>query len=497
MEEYALSLKMINKSYPGVQALKAVNLNFRKGEIHAIVGENGAGKSTLIKIISGALEADSGEIMVFGETLRKLTPLEAIKKGIAVIYQERMEVESLSVAENVFLGQPIRKGLLIDREEMDSRAKAIFDEFKLNIDPKQEVGTLSVAYRQIVEIAKALSRDCSILIMDEPSAPLTNAEIEVMFRIVRQLKQRGVTVIYISHKLEEIFELTDQISVLRDGEYVTTIDTAATNQNDLIRYMVGRELSNNLDDITERCIAEKVFLRLEHVSGPGVKDISLEVKEGEILGIAGLVGSGRTELMRIIFGVEKTYQGRILVRNKAVRLRNPYDAVRNGIVLVPEDRKKQGLFLEQSIFDNILIVSIRDISKGLFVDKRKAKQLSDEIASRLTIKMASPSQEVKNLSGGNQQKVVLAKWMLKDADMFIFDEPTQGIDVGAKQEIYQLIRQLAQNGKTIIMVSSEMNELIRMADRMIVIHEGTVAGELNQEDYESEKIMTLASGISK
>jgi len=493
MEETILQLENVDKSYPGVHALDHINLSFKKGEIHAVVGENGAGKSTMIKIISGAVVPDSGKIIMKGEPVLKLTPIEAIRKGIAVTYQELNGVPTLSAAENVFLGQPIRKGLLVDKKSMEEQAKTLFDSFGVHLNPRVSLSELSVAHQQIVEIAKAISRNCSLLIMDEPTASLTESEVGLLFKVVNNLKKAGITIIYISHKLEEVFKIADRITVLRDGKHIKTMNACEIDQKNLIRLMVGRDLDDTYPKNTSECGA--VCLEVHEITGNGVKPTSFYVKEGEILGVAGLVGAGRTELARLIYGADRKTSGRVEVNKKEVTIKRPADAIKAGIVLIPEDRKRQGLFLEQSVYDNTIVASLKDLSKGLTINKNKAKQRVEEHIHMLSIKTPSIQQLVKNLSGGNQQKIVLAKWLLKEAKVIIFDEPTRGIDVGAKQEIYHLMRKLNQQGKAIIMISSDMNELIGMSDRVIVLYEGAITGHLEKKEISSKTILALASGM--
>lgn len=492
MSDFILQLKNITKTYPGVKALKAVDLNIRRGEIHAIVGENGAGKSTLIKSCTGAVIPDEGEIVINGSKFERMTPQLADAHGIAVIYQELNSVNDLIVAENVFLGNEIRKGILVDKKEMIRRSAEIFKQLEIDIDPKAVVGELSVGYKQMVEIAKALSHDAKLLIMDEPSAPLTNNEIEKMFAIVEKLKSQGVTIIYITHRMNEIFRLSDRVSVMRDGEMITTMETKDTNVDKLITLMVGREMNATFPK-RENTIKEDVLLEVEHLSGNGLLDISFKLRRGELLGLAGLIGAGRTELAQLIFGVEKKNSGKIMWKGKEVNFKTPKDAIDEGIYLVPEDRKEQGCLLPLSIHENVTVSSLKRLSKATVINKKQALELSEDYRGKLNIKTPSLLQIVNNLSGGNQQKVVLAKALATDPELIIFDEPTRGIDVGAKQEIYKICNQLLDEGKTIIMISSEMEELLGMCDRILVIAEGHLSGEVLRSDFSQERIMELAS----
>ena len=491
-EKIVLSLSNITKQYPGVLALDKVALDFVEGEVHALLGENGAGKSTLIKVVAGAIEPDGGVIQIAGQEFSKMTPHLARSLGVEVIYQEFNLVPSLSVAENIFLGDKTGRGILIDRKVMVQRARAVFRQFAIDIDPDALVRDLPSAQQQIVEIAKAVSKNVRILIMDEPTAPLTVSEVDSMFEIVRQLKARGVTILYISHRLEEIFRIADRVSVLRDGRYIATRATAATNRQELISLMVGRELK---ESYPARTVAPRaVALEVRHLSGAGDTDISFSVRKGEILGLSGLVGAGRTELARVIFGAEPAVGGEILLEGKPVQIHSPQDAINLGIGLIPEDRKHQGVFLDMDIKWNISFTQVRQLSRYAVVDGRRELTLAEKFRDLLRIKTPSLDQQVKNLSGGNQQKVVLAKSLAAQSKVLIFDEPTRGIDVGAKQEIYNLMCALADEGLAIIMISSDMEELLGMSDRVIVLCEGRIAGEVPRAEFSQNLILDLASG---
>lgn len=492
MPEKILEFHDIVKAFGGIKALAGVSLEVERGEIHAIVGENGAGKSTLIKTCAGAYVPDSGKIVIEGKSFDRLTPALSEECGIGVIYQEFNLVNEMTVAENVFLGHSIRRGFLVDYEAMNRRAAEIFAQLHVDIDPKEKVKNLSVGYQQIVEIAKAVSMNAKILIMDEPSAPLTNAEVEKMFELVHLLRDSGVTIIYISHRLEEIFSLSDRVTILRDGQKIKTLRTGETNRDELIRLMVGRELTDTFPPRTPAC-TDTPILELKNVSGNGLEDISFTVRKGEILGLAGLVGAGRTELSHLIFGVKPVKHGEMYYNGKPYRPRNPMQAIRSGVALVPEDRKQHGVHVELSIRENISVANFRNISHGTVIDRRKENSVCREYGDMLRIKCASYEQLVKLLSGGNQQKVVLAKWLATAPDLIILDEPTRGIDVGAKYEIYKIMGELINNGKTIIMISSEMAELIGMADRIIVLAEHHMAGELQKFEFSQELIMQYAS----
>lgn len=492
--EPILTLKNVTKEYPGVVALDHMNLEVYPGEVHALMGENGAGKSTLIKVVSGAIKPNGGTILYERKEYTSMTPALSKKLGIGVIYQEFNLVPDLSVAENIFLGQKLTTGFTINRKLMNQKAKELMDSFGIDIDVTKEVKSLTVAYQQLVEITKTISSNVKVLIMDEPSAPLTNREIDAMFGIVRKLKEQGVAIIYISHRMEEIFALADRITVMRDGKYVGTKMVSEIDNNGLIKMMVGRDLDEQYPT-AEKEIGE-VALEVEHLSTEALlKDISFQVHKGEILGLAGLVGAGRTETARAIFGADPKSSGEIKIHGKKVSIHNPKDAIKDGIALIPEDRKKHGALLDMTIRDNISFIAVKSISKAGFVDRNADKNMAQKYIKELAIKTPSMEQLTRNLSGGNQQKVVLAKSLASNSDIIIFDEPTRGIDVGAKKEIYVLMNELAKKGMAIIMISSEMQELLGMSDRIIVMHEGEMMGELKKEDATQEKILELASGI--
>lgn len=490
--DIVLSLKNLVKRYPGVLALDHVSLDFRKGEVHALLGENGAGKSTLVKVVGGAIEPDSGTIRINGHEYPRMNPHLARSLGIEVIHQEFNLVPPLSVAENMFLGDRVGGRYLVDFKAMKARVREIFRELNITIDPDRLIRELSPAQQRLVEIAKAVSKDARVLIMDEPTAPLSVAEVEHMFEIIGRLKQRGVTVIYISHRLEEVFRIADRVSVMRDGRYVATRATGDTNRKELISLMVGRELTETYPPSTST--PSQVALEIKNLSGNGVRDISFSVRKGEILGLSGLVGAGRTELAMVIFGAVPAEHGEIWVDGKRVTIKSPADAIRHGIGLLPEDRKGHGLFLEMGVKWNICFPIVRRISRRGLVDTKKEHEIAATYRQRLDIRTPSLDQRVKNLSGGNQQKVVLAKSLAAESDILIFDEPTKGIDVGTKQEIYKLMRQLADSGIAIIMISSDMQELLGMSDRIVVLCEGEFAGEVRREEFSQDYILDLASG---
>lgn len=487
-----LSLKNITKRYPGVLALSRVSFDLLEGEVHALVGENGAGKSTLIKAIAGAITIDHGTFNIDEQEYHRMTPHLSRSLGIEVIYQEFNLIPTMSVAENIFLGDRIGGRFLVDTKQMKEKAREIFAQFDVDINPDIFVRELSPAQRQIVEIAKAVSKNVKILIMDEPSAPLSVSEVEHMFKIVNQLKQNGVSVIYISHRLDEVFRISDRVTVLRDGKNVDTVLTKDTNRKELIHLMVGRELMETYP--TRSVTPSDVALEIKNLSGNGNKDISFSVKKGEIVGLSGLVGAGRTELAMVIFGAVPAESGEILVNGKPVTIKSPADAKNYRIGFLTEDRKQLGLFLEFGLKWNISYPIVRRLSKYMVVNTKEESQMAKTYVEKLDIKTPGIEQEVKNLSGGNQQKVVLAKSLAAESDILIFDEPTRGIDVGAKQEIYHLMCDLANNGKAIIMISSDMEELLGMSDRIIVLSEGRLAGEVRKEQFSQDYILDLASG---
>jgi ribose transport system ATP-binding protein len=491
-KKLALKLENITKSYPGVVALNHVTLELVEGEIHALVGENGAGKSTLIKTCAGAEIPDSGKIIVEGNEFSAMTPKFAENCGIEVIYQEFNLVEELSVAENIFLGSEIKKGFIIDKKAMVESSRKLLQELNISIDPNALIKDLTVGYQQMVEIAKAFSKNAKILIMDEPSAPLTNAEVERMFELVDKLKAKGVSIIYISHRLEEIFRLSDRITVLRDGKEIKTMDTSSTNIDELVKLMVGRELEETFPS-RKNTIREETLLEANNLCGNGLRDVSFVLKRGEILGFAGLIGAGRTELAELIFGAKKKTSGQIFFKGKEISPQSPKDAINYGIALVPEDRKRQGAVLPMAIRENISMASLEKLSRFFMIHKDEEKLIANTFKDSLQIKTPSMEQAVNNLSGGNQQKVVLAKWLATNPDLIILDEPTRGIDVGAKHEIYKIMNDLVESGKTIIMISSEMPELMGMTDRIIVLAEGKMTGEVMRNEFDQELIMSYAS----
>jgi len=494
--EVLLKLEGIGKSFPGVRALHNVHLEVRKGEVHALVGENGAGKSTLMKILSGAYTRDAGEIYWEGRPIVIHNPREAQDLGIGIIYQEFNLVPQLSIAENVWISrEPFRNRALqlIDWKEMRRRTQALLDELHLPLDPKRLVAGLGVAQQQMVEIAKALSLDAKLLIMDEPTSALTDTEINQLFTLIRRLKERGVSVVFISHHLDEVFEICDRGTVLRDGEYIDTVDLAQVTEEDIIRLMVGRSLDQQYPKVASERGEEA--LRVEELNREGVlHDISFTAYAGEILGIAGLVGAGRTELMRAVFGADPITSGRVYIFGKETAVKSPQVAIRAGVGLLPEDRKQQGLVLMLSVLHNMSMASLDRLTSNLLLRKDDERKQANGFVDKLRIATPSVNQQVQYLSGGNQQKVVLAKWLASQSRVLIFDEPTRGIDVGAKVEVYNLMNSLVENGVAVIMVSSEMPELLGMSDRILVMHEGRIAAELSRHEATQEKVLAAAMG---
>jgi ribose transport system ATP-binding protein len=492
-----LKLENVSKAFPGVQALSNVSLEINKGEIHCLVGENGAGKSTLIKLLTGVHAWDSGTVFFNGQTLHNLTPQKALHElGIVPIYQELNLIPKLDVAENIFLGREIlanERLRFINRKEMVRRTKEILARLNQDIDPAALVGTLGIGKQQMVEIAKALAVEATLLILDEPTAPLGQEEAEELFSVMRQLKSEGVTIIFISHKLEEIKEVGDRITVLRDGKKIITTDVEALSIDEIITYMVGRQIEDKYPKIkTQR---GELALEVRNLSTPDLlQDISFKAYRGEVLGIAGLVGAGRTELARAIIGADPMLQGEILIDGSRVDIRSPKDALKHGLVLLTEDRKGQGLVLNNSVLFNATLANLKKYLSGILLDLDAQRQDAVRVIKDLSIKTPSLNTLVAQLSGGNQQKVVIGKWLNTKADIFIFDEPTRGIDVGAKTEVYNIINKLVKDGAAVIMISSELPEILGMSDRIIVLSEGRLTGEFTREEATQEKIMAAATG---
>src|SRR5580693_4167032 len=487
--------KDINKSFPGVRALAGVRFELMPGEVHALMGENGAGKSTLMKILAGIYRKDSGEIRYDGTSVDFAGPREAQHAGIGIIHQELQLMNHLTVAQNIFIGREPKRalGLLLDDDKLNHDAAALLAHLNLNIDPRAIVSGLTVAKQQMVEIAKALSFNSRVLIMDEPTAALNNAEIAELFKMIRELKSRGVGIIYISHKMDELKQIADRVTVLRDGEYVGTVDAASTSMATIIGMMVGRTISD--ERVVGTSQPGEVALDVRHLEcGPLVRDVSFSVRRGEILGFAGLMGAGRTEVARAVFGADRPQSGEVYVHGKKRTIRTPEHAVAAGVGYLSEDRKRFGLALGMDVEANVVMSNLsRYLSFAGFLKGEPMRRAAEKFIRLLNIRTPSAAQEVRLLSGGNQQKVVVAKWLDRDCDILFFDEPTRGIDVGAKAEIYKLLRTLADQGKAIVMISSELPEILRMSDRIVVMCEGRITGELTAAEATQERIMQLAT----
>jgi ribose transport system ATP-binding protein len=485
----------VSKSFPGVKALDDMHLDLRAGEVLAVVGENGAGKSTLMKLLSGIYDADEGEFALNGEPYEPTSPKHALELGISIIHQEFNLMPDLTVAQNIFIGrEPRGSGFFTSERRLNAQARELIERLHLPLAPKQLVGNLTVAKQQMVEIAKALSYDAKLLIMDEPTAALNDAEVDVLFGLIRRFVRPDTGVIYISHRIEELRRIADRVTVIRDGRYVGTRETAQTSLNEVISMMVGRELSGEAKPVGVEA-GREVVLEVSGLSTKELlKDVSFELRKGEILGFAGLMGAGRTEVARAVVGADRTDGGTIRLRGQEIAIRHPADAARHRIGYLSEDRKQFGLLLEQEVNANIGLSALRERFQSWgFVRDRAMRKVSQEYVGKLRIKTPSVAQTVKNLSGGNQQKVVIAKWLVKDCDILIFDEPTRGIDVGAKEEIYRLLNELAQQGKSIIMISSELPEILRMSHRIVVMSEGRVTGTLEAGEATQESVMHLAT----
>lgn len=494
MGEIILTMKNISKSFSGVAALKNGELTLESGEVVALMGENGAGKSTLMKILTGIYEKDGGTITYIGKEVEFKGPAASEKAGIAIVHQELNMMNDLTVAQNLFIGKECMKGMFIDDALMVEKAKALFDVLNIDINPAERIGALTVGKQQMVEIAKAISGDAKIIIFDEPTAALTDSEIEELFKVINDLKKKGTGIVYISHRMDEINIISDKVTVMRDGEFVGTLVTKDCDKNDIIKLMVGRTIFSEPKTASNVAEDAPIVLRCEHLSrGKAVRDVSFELKKGEILGFSGLMGAGRTEVARLIFGADKLDDGKIYISGKEVKINSPKDAVEAGIGYLSEDRKRFGLIVDKSVEENTVIASLNNFIKGVFIDNTKTKNVSEKYVSELKTKTPSVSQLVKKLSGGNQQKVVIAKWLVRNCDILIFDEPTRGIDVGAKSEIYALMEELAKAGKSIIMISSELPEVLRMSDRVIVMCEGRITGTLDISEANQEVIMESAT----
>ncbi len=494
MGDTILVMEEIDKSFPGVHALDHVHFDVKKGEVHALMGENGAGKSTLMKVLTGIYTKDSGTITYEGKSVEFHNTREAQDAGIVIVHQELNMVGDLTVAQNIFIGREFMKGFRIDDKKMIEETKKLFDELKIEIDPKAKMSDLTVGKQQMCEIAKAISHKAKVIVFDEPSAALTEKEIEDLFAIIRDLRSKDLGIVYISHRMDEIKVITDRVTVMRDGGYVGTLITQDCTKEDIINMMVGRVIYE--EPKTKSLVPDDapVVLKVEHLNaGRMVRDVSFELRKGEILGFSGLMGAGRTETARALFGADPKTGGEIYINGKKVTINSPQDAVRYGIGYLSEDRKRYGIVVQKTVTENSTLASMEDYMKGVFIDKGKEKEVTERYIDELKTKTPSPDQLVVNLSGGNQQKVVIAKWLVRNCDILIFDEPTRGIDVGAKNEIYKLMNKLAAEGKSIIMISSEMTEILRMSDRIVIMCEGEKTGELDISEATQELIMDKAT----
>ncbi|QIK56722.1 sugar ABC transporter ATP-binding protein [Erysipelothrix sp. HDW6A] len=496
MSDYILEMKSISKEFPGVKALDNVGLKLRPGTVHALMGENGAGKSTLMKCLFGIYHRDEGEIIFEGKSVDFQSSKEAMDAGISMIHQELQPIMKMTIGENIFLGRyPLKSNRLVDHKKMYEETSRLLKEVGLNLDPKTELGDLTVSQMQSIEIAKAISQNARVVIMDEPTSSLTTTEVEILFDIINKLTDKGIAVVYISHKMDEILRISDEISIMRDGEYVGTWPASEMTTNSIIKYMVGRELKSLFPPKTN-VVHDEVVLRVENLTSPNslsFKECYFELKRGEILGVGGLVGAQRTELMEAIYGMRSVSQGLVYHLGEQIVINRPQDAIKNGIALVTEDRRGNGIFGVLSISDNVTISSINDyVNRGL-LNQSKINHVVDESIDLLQIKTPSKNTKIESLSGGNQQKVILARWLANNPDILILDEPTRGIDVGAKYEIYQIINDLAASGKSVIVVTSEMSELLGISDRIMVMCEGRVSGFLTREEATQESVMTLAT----
>jgi inositol transport system ATP-binding protein len=498
-ETYVLEMRSITKAFPGVLALDGMNLNVRPGTVHVLVGENGAGKSTLMKILSGIYSIDGGEIFFAGERLDQQNAAAALERGISMIHQELSPVLDMTIAENIFLGrEPTRgkTGILsrfVDFGRMNAQTRELLGRLGLKYDPETRMRDLSIATMQLIEIVKAISRGASLVIMDEPTSAISDTEVAMLFRQIADLKRAGVAIIYITHKMDEIFQIADDITVMRDGQFVAAGPAANYDPSTLISQMVGRTISSIFPK--EEVPIGDVVLSVENLSREGAfEDVSFTVRAGEIVGLSGLIGAGRTEVARVIFGLDAAERGVVRLNGKTLKLASPKDAIANGIAMVSEDRKAEGLVVCRSVGENISLANLGKFTSGLFISRRQEESAAQRMIRMLQIKTPDTAMTVENLSGGNQQKIVLAKWLLGDLKLLILDEPTRGIDVGSKSEIHRLMTEFARNGLAIIMISSELPEILGMSDRVVVMGEGRVAGELRRSEATQENIMRLATG---
>lgn len=491
--ENILSLKGVSKSFPGVKALDNVDFSVRKGEVHALAGENGAGKSTLMKILSGSYRKDEGTVEFDGRKVEVRSPKDAENLGLSIIYQELNIFQGLTVAENIYVGRQPKKNGVVDWKKMYTDAEKLFDELHIKLDVRKKVRGLSIAQQQMIEIAKAVSAHAKLVIMDEPTSSLATHETKLLFEIINRLRDNGVAIIFITHRLDEIFEISDRVTVMRDGCSIGTCDTGDITKAELITMMIGREMMKQFP-VRHAVIGEEL-LRLDNISdGKKVKGVSFAVARGEVLGFAGLVGAGRTETMRMVFGADKRRTGKIFINGKEIRIRSPKDSVKNKIAFVTENRKEEGLLLAKSVRQNIVMAALSKIRTKYLLNYKKEQEYSKKYIEDMNISTPSENKQVMFLSGGNQQKVVVAKWLMSDSEVIILDEPTRGIDVGAKHEIYELINQLAEAGKAIIVVSSDMEEILGISDRILVMYEGEITGEVKREEFSQHIISEYQIG---
>ena len=499
MGDVILTMKDIDKSFPGVHALDHVNFEVRRGEVHALMGENGAGKSTLMKVLTGIYQKDSGSITYKGQEVAFHNTREAQDNGVVIVHQELNMVGDLTVAQNIFIGREPKKGIRVDDKKMIEDSKKLFKELNIDIDPREKMSNLTVGKQQMCEIAKAISHKAEVIIFDEPSAALTEKEIADLFVIIRDLREKNLGIVYISHRMDEIKVITDRVTVMRDGGYVGTLITKDSTKEDIINMMVGRVIYEDPKEHSMVAPDAPVVLKVEHLNaGKMVQDVSFELRKGEILGFSGLMGAGRTETARALFGADPKQSGKISIMDKSGQLRevtinSPQDAVKYGIGYLSEDRRRYGVVVQKSVTENTTLATMENFTNGLFINKAKEKEVTEKYVKELATKTPTTDQLVVNLSGGNQQKVVIAKWLTRDSEILIFDEPTRGIDVGAKNEIYKLMNRLAAEGKSIIMISSEMTEVLRMSDRIIVMCEGKVTGNIDISEATQEHIMNKAT----
>ena len=494
MGETILKMQGIQKYFSGVHALKGVDFELKAGEVHALMGENGAGKSTLIKVLCGIHKRDGGSVEYFGDAVDFHNIAESQTAGISVIHQELNMMNHLTVAQNMFIGREPKKGIMIDDQKMIADARKLFERIGVKIDPTVKLGDLTVGKQQMVEIAKAISRDCRLLVLDEPTAALTQPEVEELFKIMRDLQKKNIGMIYVSHRMDEINRISDRVTVMRDGEYVGTVNTAEVTKDDIVKMMVGRVIMGDKKESSTVPADAPVVLEVKNLNaGKAVKNVSFKLHKGEILGFAGLMGAGRTEVARALYGADPKQTGEIYINGEKVNIKTPEQAVKHGICYLSEDRKRYGLMLAKSVSENSAIASIDKYIHHGWIDDKEIAKVSAEHNALLRTKTPSMEQLLKNLSGGNQQKVIIARWLMKDSDIFIFDEPTRGIDVGAKSEMYALMEELASKGKSVIMISSELAEVQRLSDRVIVMCEGRVTGELDIADATQEEIMKYAT----